>query len=95
MNLSLKPINPNLIVQPVILLLRDQQDFVKMDAPITQDFTLQCVCKYIKQKPPIKCWLHWQWSLLKWLDWVCSPVRVAGKSFLLKEPVSLGSSRDF
>ncbi|GAY63797.1 hypothetical protein CUMW_228550 [Citrus unshiu] len=44
---------------------------------------------------PTKCWLHWQWSPLKWLDWVCSPVRVAGKSPLLGEPVPPGSSGDF
>ncbi|GAY40552.1 hypothetical protein CUMW_052830 [Citrus unshiu] len=32
---------------------------------------------------------------LKWFDWVCSPVRVAGKSLLLGEPVPPGSSGDF
>ncbi|KAH9717787.1 protein kinase domain-containing protein [Citrus sinensis] len=44
------------------------------------------------QRQPTKCWLHWQWSPLKWLDWVCSPVRVAGKSPLLGEPVPLVAS---
>ena len=49
----------------------------------------------VNYKQPTKCWLHWQWSPLKWLDWVCSPVRVAGKSPLLGEPVPPGSSGDF
>ena len=44
---------------------------------------------------PTKCWFYWQWSPLKWLDWVCSPVRVAGKSPLMGESVPLGSSGNF
>ncbi|KAK9181136.1 hypothetical protein WN944_024273 [Citrus x changshan-huyou] len=31
----------------------------------------------------------------KWLDWICSPVRVAGKSPLLGKPVPPDSSGDF